>query len=84
MERRILTCSLASNVRLYLFALMSYVVVADILIMSLFICVEGMSDDEIIQHISVAVKHKQKELGGNISPEDIASHRNRPMILIGG
>ena len=49
-----------------------------------FATADGLSDEEIVRVISDAVNLKQKELGGNSGPEDIASHKNRPMILIGG
>lgn len=50
----------------------------------LMIVVTGMSDDEVKLVIAEAVRHKKKSLGGFDTPQQLAEHRNRPMILIGG
>ena len=50
----------------------------------LILMLEGLSDDEIVGKIAVAVLGKKKALGGHGTPQDIAKSSNRPMILIGG
>ena len=47
---------------------------------------DGLSDEQLVQHVAAAVRGKKAALGGHRSAEDIASHSesNRPMILIGG
>ena len=45
---------------------------------------QGKSDEDIIKMISEAVKKKERALGGHETLIDLASSKNRPMILIGG
>lgn len=47
-------------------------------------CPAGMNDEEVIDLISSALKTKKAALGGHSNPEELASQKNRPMILIGG
>lgn len=42
---------------------------------------EGKTDDELLQVIGAAVKKKKKQHAGMF---ELASRKNRPMILIGG
>jgi cyclic pyranopterin phosphate synthase len=42
---------------------------------------EGKTDEELVQVISAAVKKKKKQHAGMF---ELASRKNRPMILIGG
>ncbi len=42
------------------------------------------NDEEIIGHISAAVKRKKKALGGHTLANSLDAKTNRPMILIGG
>lgn len=42
---------------------------------------EGKTDEELVQVISTAVKRKKKQHAGMF---ELASRKNRPMILIGG
>jgi len=45
---------------------------------------EGKSDSEIGEIINVAIKGKKAHHAGKFDMYDIASSKNRPMILIGG
>lgn len=42
---------------------------------------EGRTDEELVQVIGVAVKKKKKQHAGMF---ELASRKNRPMVLIGG
>ena len=41
-------------------------------------------NDEIVRHISAAVKRKKSALGGHTLADSLDAKSNRPMILIGG
>lgn len=42
------------------------------------------NNDEIVRHISAAVKRKKSALGGHTLADSLDAKSNRPMILIGG
>ena len=48
---------------------------------------DGSSDLEIVNKIAATVQGKKRALGGDggqLTPQELAKQKNRPMILIGG